>query len=80
MLARNSNMRNKVTLIFLFLFTFAVSLDAHPLGNFSVNNYLRTNIEKNHIHLRCVLDMAEIPAFQESQQPLQQLSQKEKAF
>ena len=64
----NSNMWNKITLIFLFLFAFAVSLNAHPLGNFTVSNYSRIGIEKNQIHLRCILDMAEIAAFQESQQ------------
>jgi len=61
-------MWNKITLILLSLFAFAVSLNAHPLGNFTISNYSRIEIEKNQIHLRCVLDMAEIAAFQESQQ------------
>ncbi|HEX8250956.1 MAG TPA: sulfite exporter TauE/SafE family protein [Pyrinomonadaceae bacterium] len=61
-------MWNKISLIILSLFAFAVSLDAHPLGNFTVSNYSRIELEKNQIHLRCVLDMAEIAAFQESQQ------------
>lgn len=61
-------MWNKITRLFLFLFAFTVSVGAHPLGNFSVNNYSRIDVEKNQIRLRCVLDMAEIPAFQESQQ------------
>lgn len=43
-------------------------MNAHPLGNFSVNNYSRIEIEKNRIRLRSILDMAEIPTFQESQQ------------
>jgi hypothetical protein len=55
-------MWKKITSFVLFLFAFAISIGAHPLGNFSVNS------EKNQIHLRCVLDMAEIPTFQESQQ------------
>ena len=37
------------------------------MGNFSVNNFSRIEIEKNQIRLRSVLDMAEIPTFQESQ-------------
>jgi ABC-type nickel/cobalt efflux system permease component RcnA len=61
-------MWNKITLILLLLLVSAVSLNAHPLGNFTVSNYSRVEIEKNQIQLRCVLDMAEIAAFQESQQ------------
>lgn len=61
-------MRNKITLILLFLFAFTALTSAHPLNNFSVNNFSRLEIEKNQIRLRCVLDMAEIPTFQESQQ------------
>ena len=39
---------------------------AHPLGNFSVNQYSRVEVSKSQIQLREVLDMAEIPTFQES--------------
>lgn len=39
---------------------------AHPLGNFSVNQYSRIEVGINQIKLREVLDMAEIPTFQES--------------
>jgi len=45
----------------------AASAAAHPLGNFTVNHYTRIEIEKSQIKLRAVLDMAEIPTFQESQ-------------
>lgn len=61
-------MGKKLTLFFVCLFVFAVSLNAHPLGNFSFNNYSRIEIEKSQIRLRCVSDIAEIPTFQESQQ------------
>jgi len=37
------------------------------LGNFSVNHYSRIEVEKSQIKLRAVLDLAEIPTFQESQ-------------
>ncbi len=50
----------------LFIFAFAFSAAAHPLGNFSVNQYSRLEIEKSKIKLRAVLDLAEIPTFQES--------------
>jgi len=51
----------------LFILAVAVSTTAHPLGNFSVNHYSRIEIEKSKVKLRAVLDMAEIPTFQESQ-------------
>ena len=52
----------------LSILVFAISAAAHPLGNFSVNHYSRIEVEKSKIKLRAVLDMAEIPTFQESQQ------------
>ncbi|MGI8884777.1 MAG: nickel/cobalt transporter [Pyrinomonadaceae bacterium] len=58
----------KIALILVLSFVFAVSITAHPLGNFSLNNYSRIEMEKNQIRLRCVSDIAEIPTFQESQQ------------
>ena len=40
-------------------------MEAHPLGNFTINRYTRIELSKDTIHLRYVLDMAEIPTFQE---------------
>ena len=51
----------------LSILAFAFSAMAHPLGNFSVNHYSRIEVEKSQVKLRAVLDMAEIPTFQESQ-------------
>jgi ABC-type nickel/cobalt efflux system permease component RcnA len=39
---------------------------AHPLGNFTVNRYAALRVEPRAIALRYVVDMAEIPAFQET--------------
>ena len=39
--------------------------DAHPLGNFTVNRYSRLELYSDAIRVRYVLDMAEIPTFQE---------------
>jgi len=50
--------------IFIALIFSAVTLAAHPLGNFSVNQFSRLEIEKTRIRIRQILDMAEIPAFQ----------------
>jgi ABC-type nickel/cobalt efflux system permease component RcnA len=40
---------------------------AHPLGNFSINQYTGIQIERDAIALRYFIDMAEIPTFQELQ-------------
>jgi nickel/cobalt transporter (NicO) family protein len=41
--------------------------NAHPMGNFSINHYTRISADKNAIEIRYLLDMAEIPTFQEIQ-------------
>jgi len=41
---------------------------AHPMGNFSVNHYCKIVISPNDIELDYIIDMAEIPTFQEIQQ------------
>lgn len=56
----------------IFLLTIAVfvlcgSAAAHPLGNFSINQFARISIEKSQVKLHSVLDLAEIPTFQQSQ-------------
>ncbi len=38
---------------------------AHPLGNFTINTYSRLDVYADVVRLRYVVDMAEIPAFQE---------------
>ncbi len=40
---------------------------AHPLGNFTINRYSRIELSPQEVRLRYVLDLAEIPAFQERQ-------------
>ena len=40
---------------------------AHPLGNFTVNHYARLEVGAERIHVRYVVDMAEIATFQELQ-------------
>lgn len=47
------------------LIALAISAAAHPLGNFSVNQYSRIETHKSQIKIRQVLDLAEIPTFQE---------------
>jgi ABC-type nickel/cobalt efflux system permease component RcnA len=40
---------------------------AHPLGNFTINHFAQIEARSDRITIRYVLDMAEIPAFQEMQ-------------
>ena len=37
---------------------------AHPLGKFTVNHFTRVEVPGDHLYLRYVIDMAEIPTFQ----------------
>jgi len=41
-------------------------VSAHPLGNFTVNRYSRVEVTGDGIHIRYVLDLAEIPSVQET--------------
>jgi ABC-type nickel/cobalt efflux system permease component RcnA len=43
------------------------SAAAHPLGNFTINHYAGLTIAADRVDLDVVIDMAEIPAFQERQ-------------
>ena len=52
-----------VTLLVCFIFV-PVAF-AHPLGNFTINHYAGLLVSKDSISIDYVLDMAEIPAFQE---------------
>ncbi len=49
----------------LFLLAPTETASAHPLGNFTINQYSRIEIIPGQVSLHYVLDMAEIPAFQE---------------
>ena len=40
---------------------------AHPLGNFTINHFTRIEIGTDRVKLHSVIDMAEIPTFQELQ-------------
>ncbi len=50
--------------ILIGLLFLAVSGSAHPLGNFSVNQFSKLEVSENQINVRQVLEMAEIPTFQ----------------
>ena len=52
----------------LIAFVPTSTTSAHPLGNFTVNRYARLEVYANVVRVRYVLDMAEIPTFQEMSQ------------
>ncbi|HQU82317.1 MAG TPA: sulfite exporter TauE/SafE family protein [Pyrinomonadaceae bacterium] len=54
--------RNFYILFAILVLSF--SAFAHPLGNFSVNQYSRLEVENSRVKIRQILDLAEIPTFQ----------------
>jgi nickel/cobalt transporter (NicO) family protein len=54
-----------VLLTLLVSFALVPPAFAHPLGNFTINQYAGLNVSRERVLLDYVLDMAEIPAFQE---------------
>ena len=53
------------TLTLLICFVFVPAAFAHPLGNFTINHYAGLRVSPEAVAIDFVLDMAEIPAFQE---------------
>lgn len=48
----------------LVMAAFPARAAAHPMGNFSISHYAGITVEVDHIELRYLIDMAEIPTFQ----------------
>lgn len=46
----------------------SVACFAHPMGNFSINHYSKITVKEQTIEIRYLIDMAEIPTFQEIRQ------------
>lgn len=63
----NPNRRRAATIFIALIFSLALptAAFAHPLGNFTINHYAGLNVSRELIEIDYVLDMAEIPAFQE---------------
>jgi nickel/cobalt transporter (NicO) family protein len=60
-------MRRALVVAGLLLAALAPVAMAHPLGNFTVNQYTRLDAGRSDVSVRYVLDMAEIPTFQRRQ-------------
>lgn len=54
-------------ILFLWILPLAKPGEAHPLGQFSVNHYVRVEVGTPRVTLRYVVDLAELPAFREAQ-------------
>jgi high-affinity nickel-transport protein len=53
--------------IALLLAMWAGSCLAHPMGNFSINHYAGIRVERGFVEVRYIIDLAEIPTYQEIQ-------------
>jgi ABC-type nickel/cobalt efflux system permease component RcnA len=62
-----SSHRRPGLVLLLFGLSSAISF-AHPMGNFSINHYAKIKIGQKSIEIRYLIDMAEIPTFQEIRQ------------
>ncbi len=59
--------RVSLLLPMLFLSGLIVTALAHPLGNFTINHFARIETGSDRARIRYVVDLAEVPTFQESQ-------------
>ncbi len=62
---RNFRRATSVMLALVVAHIFVPAVAAHPLGNFTINHYAGLHVSREAIVVDYVLDMAEIPAFQE---------------
>ena len=61
---RHARMLATLALVTLGALAIPVGAEAHPLGNFTVNQYARVDVSETGLSIRYVLDEAEIPTFQ----------------
>ena len=68
MIASRTSMRPITAVVVALAALLPTVASAHPLGNFSVNHYTRIEPAGDRVRVVYVLDMAEIPTFQEKPQ------------
>ena len=56
------------TTVAVAIVSFATEAFGHPMGNFSISHYAGIQVERGYVELKYLIDMAEIPTFQEMQQ------------
>jgi ABC-type nickel/cobalt efflux system permease component RcnA len=57
-----------IAALFVFVLIAVGKVAAHPLGNFSISQYSAIRVDKEIVEIRYIIDMAEIPTFQEIQE------------
>ena len=62
---KSHHRRAGIALLLFVLILSSVTSFAHPMGNFSVNHYSKVTIKRGSIEILYLIDMAEIPTFQE---------------
>jgi ABC-type nickel/cobalt efflux system permease component RcnA len=62
-------MKRLLLIALSLFFVFAPPASAHPLGNFTVNRFARVEAAGDRVYVRYVLDLAEIPTFQDRGTP-----------
>src|ERR1700722_4967855 len=66
--AKHNSRRLAVGGFLLVLIFSSANAFAHPMGNFSINHYSKVTVRQGSIEIRYLIDMAEIPTFQEIRQ------------
>ena len=62
------NLLRIASLFLISLLVLPLTVAAHPMGNFSISHYSGIRIGRDVVELRYIVDMAEIPTFQEIQE------------
>ena len=62
------NRRVGIALLALLVINYSPRVSAHPMGNFSINHYAKLKISRDSVRILYLLDMAEIPTYQEIRQ------------
>ena len=57
-------LKQRSLLVAFLILSLAALVTAHPLGNFTINQFSKLEVEKSEIKVFQVLDLAEIPTFQ----------------
>ncbi|HEY0759576.1 MAG TPA: hypothetical protein VGD59_10010 [Acidisarcina sp.] len=60
--------RARILLLLMLTLLLSKAASAHPMGNFSVNHYSKISLEQQAIRIEYLIDLAEIPTYQELQQ------------
>ncbi|MEK7829802.1 MAG: sulfite exporter TauE/SafE family protein, partial [Acidobacteriota bacterium] len=64
---QTSRRRVSILALTILMVVSIIQTVAHPLGNFTFNHFIRVETGADRVKLRYVVDLAEVPAFQEAQ-------------